>query len=296
MAIEHKLSATYSADGATATSETLGGRTTTFGYDAYGRLSRVDDPIENATWRYRYDDRGNLIAKTRYMYTIGTPGAAREHIPMTYIGNRLLTYGSRPLVYSDVGELAEADGWRYAWKSGHLSSMRTEGKALTFRYNVAGLRLQKTVETGWFPAVTAYSWRMGRLTQATISRTGYDEVERLTTLRYSYDERGCVASIEIDAKTYTALCDSAGSVVALLDESGVAVVQYSYDAWGKPVAVSGALADTLGADNPLRFRGMLYDEETGLYDNEGVPYNPEYGRYLTAPYVFSGNNPHHPIR
>ena len=40
---------------------------------------------------------------------------------------------------------------------------------------------------------------------------------------------------------------------------------YSYDAWGKLQSVTGSLADTLGAQNPLRYRGYIYDTETGLY-------------------------------
>lgn len=71
------LRATYSPDGETVTSETRCGRTTLFSYDGRHRLIRVDDPAENATWRYCYDERGNLTAKTRHMFTIGTPGAAR---------------------------------------------------------------------------------------------------------------------------------------------------------------------------------------------------------------------------
>lgn len=290
------LRATYSPDGETVTSETRCGRTTLFSYDGCHRLIRVDDPAENATWRYCYDERGNLTAKTRHMFTIGTPGAAREVIRLLYAGDRLCAYGDQPLVYSAAGELAEAGGWRYEWKSRRLSSMRTDGKTLTFRCNASGQRLQKRMDASWFPVITSYSWRQGRLAQMVIARTGYDEIERKTTLRYSYDERGCPERVEYNGTAYTCLCDSAGSVVALLDGSGETAVSYDYDAWGRQLAVSGRLADTLGADNPVRFRGMLYDPETGLYDNGGVPYYPEYGRYLTEPYVFSGNNPHIPRR
>lgn len=67
------------------------------------------------------------------MFTIGTPGAAREVIRLLYAGDRLCAYGDQLLVYSAAGELAEAGGWRYEWKSRRLSSMRTDGKTLTFR-------------------------------------------------------------------------------------------------------------------------------------------------------------------
>ena len=40
-----------------------------------------------------------------------------------------------------------------------------------------------------------------------------------------------------------------------MDESGVRVVEYIYDAWGKLISTTGTLATTLGADNPFRYRG-----------------------------------------
>lgn len=49
------------------------------------------------------------------------------------------------------------------------------------------------------------------------------------------------------------------------DEMGVSVVRYEHDAWGKPLDCTGTMALTLGADNPFRYRGYVYDEETGLY-------------------------------
>jgi len=34
-------------------------------------------------------------------------------------------------------------------------------------------------------------------------------------------------------------------------------------------------------DNPLRFQGQYFDEESGLYYNRHRYYNPDIGRYLT---------------
>ena len=41
------------------------------------------------------------------------------------------------------------------------------------------------------------------------------------------------------------------------------VVRYAYDAWGKVLSITGSMADTLGVQNPLRYRGYVYDQETG---------------------------------
>ena len=56
-----------------------------------------------------------------------------------------------------------------------------------------------------------------------------------------------------------------GDVTAILDASGTAVVRYTYDAWGNLLTTTGSMASTLGAHNPLRYRGYVYDNETQLY-------------------------------
>ncbi len=60
------------------------------------------------------------------------------------------------------------------------------------------------------------------------------------------------------------------------------MVEYSYDAWGKPLTKTGTLATTLGTLNPFRYRGYVYDEETGLYYLRSRYYNPDWGRFVNA--------------
>ena len=58
---------------------------------------------------------------------------------------------------------------------------------------------------------------------------------------------------------------SVGDIVGIVDSNGILVVEYKYDAWGKPLSTTGTLAGTLGKLNPFRYRGYVYDEEKGLY-------------------------------
>ena len=73
-----------------------------------------------------------------------------------------------------------------------------------------------------------------------------------------------------------------GDVIALLDEHGNIVVEYTYDAWGAPLSTTGSLAATLGAANPFRYRSYYWDSETGLYYLQSRYYNPEWGRFINA--------------
>ena len=90
-----------------------------------------------------------------------------------------------------------------------------------------------------------------------------------------------------------------------LGSNGVKVVGYSYDAWGRLLTTTGTLSSTLGLHNPLRYRGYVYDRETGLYYLQSRYYNPEIGRFINADslvstgqgvlgynmFAYCGNNP-----
>ena len=74
---------------------------------------------------------------------------------------------------------------------------------------------------------------------------------------------------------------------------------------GKVLSIIGTMASTLGTYNPLRYRGYVYDQETGLYYLQSRYYNPTLGRFLTADafastgdgvmgnnmFAYCGNNP-----
>ena len=85
-------------------------------------------------------------------------------------------------------------------------------------------------------------------------------------------------------------------MTGLVTTGGTRVVTYTYDAWGNPLATTGSMATTLGAQNPLRYRGYVYDTETGLYYLQSRYYNPTWGRfinadgYLSAGGEFASNN------
>ena len=73
-----------------------------------------------------------------------------------------------------------------------------------------------------------------------------------------------------------------GDIVGILDNSGALVVEYKYDAWGKSLSTTDTLAETLGKRNPFRYRGYVFDEETGLYYLCARYYNSETCRFNQA--------------
>ena len=82
---------------------------------------------------------------------------------------------------------------------------------------------------------------------------------------------------------YYYLYNLQGDVIALADAStGKLVATYTYDAWGKCVNVRNADGYTIGTDNPFRYRGYYYDNDTGLYYLQSRYYDPAIGRFINA--------------
>ncbi len=71
------------------------------------------------------------------------------------------------------------------------------------------------------------------------------------------------------------------------ENSGAIYATYTYDSWGRCVSVknsSGAACsvNTVAVQSSIRYRGYVYDYETGLYYLQSRYYDPEVGRFLNA--------------
>ena len=116
----------------------------------------------------------------------------------------------------------------------------------------------------------------------TVDYTDFDEVAHQDKLHFFYDEQNRPAKVEFNGTMYTYLHNVQGDIVGLLDGAGILMVEYKYDAWGKLLSATGALADTLGKCNPFRYRGYVYDGETGLYYLEARYYSTKWYRFLVS--------------
>ena len=72
------------------------------------------------------------------------------------------------------------------------------------------------------------------------------------------------------------------NITDIINAGGTSVVHYTYDAWGKILSITGSMASTLGHDNPFRYKGYYYDEESGLYYLISRYYDPIIGRFVST--------------
>ena len=194
----------------------------------------------------------------------------------------LTSYDGQTITSDSIGNMLSDGTWSYAWQHGRqLASMTNAATQLEFEYNADGLRTSKTLSNETVSDQTTLFHYNG--TQLTHMTGGGD------TLHFYYDANGKRTSLDYNGETYAYLYNAQGDVVALSDTNGTVVVEYTYDAWGNPLSITGAGATTIGQKNPFRYRGYFYDTETGLYYLQSRYYSPKLGRFVCADgYISTG--------
>jgi len=88
---------------------------------------------------------------------------------------------------------------------------------------------------------------------------------------------GGLIAVSVNGEIYLPCYDNNGNITAYVDDQGSVVARYAYDAFGRTISMSGALANTFA----FRFSTKYYDAETGLYYYGYRYYSPELGRWLS---------------
>ena len=273
-------------DNGNIASATLNGKWTGYTYDELGQLIQVNDHSDTrsgengTTWKYTYDLGGNILKKERFVYNDTT--TPLETVTYEYGDanwrDKLTAVNGSTIRYDAIGNPLSDGTWTYTWQNGRqLQKMQKSGVTAEFVYNADGLRVQKTVNG----VATKYTLHGKNIVHMT---SGTDE------LHFFYDAQNRPAVVVYNGVPYAYVKSLQGDIVAILDENGNTVVSYGYDAWGAPLWCTGELAETLGKVQPFRYRGYVFDEETGLYYLRSRYYNAERCRFVNADDCFSEKN------
>ena len=257
------------------TSVTRNGLTTTYEYDSLGQLTRVNDPHAGKSTMYLYDCGGNMTGYLSAPYTLApTLEGVNETVFYTYGDSnwkdKVTAIGGKAITYDAIGNPLTYDGWTFTWKAGRmLASMVKNGTNAQFTYDHNGMRIRKIVN-GVTTNYTLNGKNVVHMTQGS-----HD-------LHFFYDAQGKPGMVTYNDVDYFYVYNLQGDVVALIDANGTQVVEYGYDAWGYPISKTGSLAATIGTLNPFRYRGYVYDEETGLYYLQNRYYSPNWKRFINV--------------
>ena len=187
--------------------------------------------------------------------------------------DKLDSFTGTGIDYDEIGNpLNWRDSMTFSWEYGRRLKSVTKGTDnISYTYDADGLRTSKTVNG----TKTDYYWLDGVLQG---QKTGNEHIIFL------YDENGTAYGMLVDnngtQSYYYYLFNLQGDVVGIMDSTGNTVVEYTYDAWGQLLSVTGDTA--LGNKNPIRYRGYYFDTETGFYLTGTRYYDPEIGRFINA--------------
>ncbi|WP_085695471.1 MULTISPECIES: RHS repeat-associated core domain-containing protein [unclassified Pseudomonas] len=237
-------------------------------YDALDRLASVRHTRDDLPENFAHDPAGNLLMQDR-------PGPAQIK------GNRLLMQGDRHYDYDAFGNLIRERRGRaqiliteYRYDSQHrlIGLTRPDGTSASYQYDAFGRRIRKTVDG----QSTEFFWQGDHL----IAESSKDQHRS-----FIYEPGTFRPLAMLDGKGPKRACpfyyqlDHLGTPQELTDYSGEIVWSAKYSAYGKVTSLELATEDYL--NQPLRFQGQYFDDESGLHYNRHRYYDPDMGRYLT---------------
>ena len=257
--------------------------TTIYVYDAANQLVEEYDEAACKSFWWTYDNAGNITSKTEIDLETGQSTTRNYGYTDATWGDLLTSYNGQPFSYDEIGNLTSDGTWTYTWQQGRqLASMSQGSTTWTYTYDANGMRTKRYQNN----SIYTYVYNGTQLTAMTYPQAKlfftYDAAGRPLTLEY-HDTYDCLShaggSCGARCETFYYVTNLQGDVIALLDSSGNLEAEYTYDAWGNPIDIPGSYIGNL---NPLRYRGYVYDRETGLYYLQSRYYNPEIGRFISA--------------
>lgn len=239
-------------------------------YDPQGQLLTADDQAHETKYTYTYDRGANLTSVTTEIYQEGK--TSKKTVSYGYDDvdwkDLMTSYNGQSITYDEIGNpLSYRDGMTFVWDGRKLAQAGVNGSDVSYDYDKDGTRRSKTVN-----GVTTSYFTDGTVILA--QKTGND------LFWFQRDIDGSLLGFTYNGTPYYYLKDQQGSITGIVDGSGNTVVRYSYDAWGNLLETTGSQAKTLGKQNPFRYSGYYYDEETGLYFLNSRYYDPQAGRFL----------------
>ena len=161
------------------------------------------------------------------------------------------TQGTANDVFSLEDGMLKVEGVQgiYGLEEGNLyaySNVTASAKVFTeipnmvvnFQYNADRLRTKKVVTLLGKVTETEYILHGKLVTEMIVRKyaaSNPTDIATTDTLHFFYDAQSRPAMVMYNGITYRYLHNLQGDIVAILDSNGNAVVEYRYDAWGKPI-------------------------------------------------------------
>jgi RHS repeat-associated protein len=143
-----------------------------------------------------------------------------------------------------------------------LTAVTPEGTTITNTYNGNGQRVAKQIDT----ETTKYVYVGSKVVL---------ELDGASNQTARNVQGTNLISRTVDSVTYYYMYNGHGDVTALIDAAGNIQAAYYYDAFGNIIETTGT------ADNPYKYAGYVYDEETKYYYLNARYYDPLNARFIS---------------
>ena len=215
----------YNASGSiTSITDGLSGQVTHYGYDGLNRL--ISESSGGATTFYVYDAGGNLTVVEKNGVVTDTYTYGNANWP-----DQLTAKDGVPISYDAMGNLTEYAGHDFTWTRGRLlGRVEGPGQDIHYAYDASG-RLTRITNNG---AVTDLTYSGSLLMRQ--RSPGH-------TLEFQYDASGTAVGFNHNGTPYFYLRNLQGDIITITDRSGTVVATYAYDAWGNLLSAIGPMAD-----------------------------------------------------
>ena len=252
-----------------------------FEYDAFNRLTKANTQSHSRT--YTYD--GSLLMSMNEMnvcshsFTYNTSGQLTTLLihPYDNSGDSSYTYTYDKLGNRTKESLNGSTIKTITYEHNLVSTISMSGTVIEMSYDKDLIRYKKTCSILTQVHEFDYAYDNKQLlslkhSKTTYIFTPYGLIPGITTIEYFYflyDLDGVTGFIHKESNTlekFSYIKNALGDICFIVRDDGTPVIEYVYDEWGnvdKNVLVSSY--SQLGDVNPFRFRGYVYDYETGYY-------------------------------
>jgi len=309
--IGYYISYTYDNSGRIVSQSSSGGQygisATSYEYDSLGRLEYEETSLIS-TNHYYCDLAGNRISTYDNLYhpytSYQTP--ASNNRLSRWGNNGRMTYNSAGCVteltrnsQTNISSLSLSWDGEYQLKEATVIDQGNNYNFVSYEYDSLGRKISRldndTYEYYIYDGmnlVADYDANNGRIIRTYTYGPGIDDIQSITI----YDEDGY-------SETYYYIKDASNTVHVLVDETGLIVEYYYYDAFGnlKMRDEDYNWISESNYGNRFLFQGREYDYATALYYFRSRWYEPETGRWLSPDpigisgglnlYAFCNNDP-----
>ncbi|MBD1373936.1 DNRLRE domain-containing protein [Hazenella sp. IB182357] len=250
-----------------------GERIVDYTYDTQGKLISETDYVNGTTLIYSYDVLGNRMSKK----VTKKDGELVSDIGYRYNEkNQLVSVDGRSYQYDTNGNLIDDGVNKYVWDEKNylvkITKKANNSLVAEYDYDQNGRRIRTKKAND----VTNFIYD-GNSQRVLYETNGNGQLIQY----YNYSANGGLLNVtkKIGDKfeTYYYHYNAHGDVVTMTDSSNSIVANYTYDAWGNILEKSGSFAD----ENPYRYAGYRYDNETGFYYLMSRYYRSDYGNFIS---------------